>query len=499
MGRTNFNSVVSRAYAIMPVAQVIQNVTGTTDYVQATSSPAPILGIVNAETGAHPSGPLRDIGASNSSRPSAPLGALPATKQGFMWSLAAASGAAGAQTLALRNAATSLMTAPVDIPTGAQTHISGVVEGSWRAVGDGGAAALGADNRLNTAATRGTNLFVDATDASQVVTRPALGVILTPSIFADNVGATTPTDRLFSFFPGAVKGFYITVPMGDNDLASGATNGDVRYITMPITIKLHEVCFSTGASAAGNSLKLRNITTAADITGSVAMVSATADAAVVAVGSLVAAQRTLHKGDVIAIQGSTGGTGITSAAAMLTGHTLGHFHVTSPHLDTITAVPTTVEPSALFRNQSSAWVGRTNFSGPCRGGMAFLQLPARNGQAGLAVPTNQVNFGASRVIAPFDCYLAGWGFTYRASAASNTLSIVNITKAVDHVADTAAVSTAATSSPSFIMSTLLNPTISKGDVIELRADTAATSGFAALGGFLLVHVRGHVNANPALD
>lgn len=490
MGRTNFNSVVARAYAIFPVPQVTADVTGTNDYVNtlSTGTFVPSVATTESDPPQRQGTPVEFPAAGP--RINNPLRAGAATRQGAMWSLVAASGAAGAQTLMLRNNTTADLTAAVAIPAGAQTHISGLIEGSWRAASAGGAVGLGRLLRTSLANPRSFSLFIDSTDASHVVTRPALGMILTAPMFTDGVTTPLPPDRPGTFFPGAVKGFYITVPIGDANLASGQTAATVRRITCPMKIKLHEVCFSSSVSAAGNSCKLTNITTGLDITGATAMVSATAASAAVTAGSLT--NRTINKGDIIELQGTTAGTGFTALAAMLTGHVLDHFHITEPHFDT---VPTTEVLSAsdpAYRNQSGAWVGRTNFSGPCRGGSAFFQLPVA------AATTSQTDFAISRIVAPVDCFTFGAIVAYRASAAGNSYAIRNITKALDILASTAAVNVG-TVSVTTAYTALTNNSISKGDIIELRVTTDVTAGFAAIGGALITHVRGHVNTNPALD
>lgn len=492
MGRSNFNSVVARAYSIFPVPQVTADVTGTTDYVNTLSTGTfiPASAVTESDPPQRQGTPVEF--AVGGPRANNPLRAGVATRQGAMWSLVAGSGAAGAQTLAIRNNTTLDLTAAVAIPAGAQTHISGLIEGSWRAASAGGAVGLGAANRIGAQNPRGSALFVDSTDASHVVTRPALGMIYTAPMFSDGTTIPLPPDRPGTFFPGAVKGFYITVPMGDANLASGQTGATVRAITCPIKMKLHEVCFSTSVSGAGNSVALFNVTQNVFHTNSVAMTSATAASTVVAAGSLL--NRTINKGDVLLISATTAGTGLTACAAILTGHTLDHFHITSPHLDTLptAGTPSATDPANIFRNQSGAWIGRTGFSGPCKGGAAFLQLPIS------VAAISQTDFPISRIIAPFDCFTFGAILAYRASAAGNSYAIRNITKSLDILATTAAVNVG-TVSVTTLYSALTNNAISKGDTIELRVTTAGTAGFAAIGGALITHVRGHVNTNPALD
>jgi len=478
---------------------IAADVTGTTDYTNSTA--ALHMGIATeteapGSTGDIRRGTINEFDVLAGTRSLAPLKAGAAARQGLMFSFVAAGGAAGAQTFAIRGSAgnNNHLTAAYPIPAGAQTHLSGLIEGSWRASADAGAgtapAVLGATNRLG-GAVRGNNLFVDSTDATHVVTRPALGVIYSSTQFADPLSLTTvlPVDRPMTYLPGCAKGFYITVPLGDANLASGQTDATVRRITCPIKIKLHEVCFSSAVSGASNTVQIVNITQGVNITGEIALTGATAST--VAVGAASLTNRTINKGDIIELQATTVGTGFTALAAMLTGHTLDHFHVSSPHLDTICSVPQTTEPASVFRNQSGSWIGRTNFSGPVRGGPAIFQLPVQ-----FTIGTGLTDFAVSRVIAPFDCAAFGYQLSYRASATGNSFRFYNITKAADIVA---AVSAVSGTQANVSAVTAGSVAITKGDVVELRVTTGGTAGFAAIGGSLTVHVRGHVNTNPALD
>jgi hypothetical protein len=489
MGRSNFNSAVARAYTIYPVPQVTANPADGSDYTNTLSAGNFIVADSQSELiSGRVGGTVPEFDPSGSTRSLAMLRAGAALKQGFMWSLVAAGGATGTQTLAVRNNTTSEMTSPVSI-TGATAMPSGVVEGSWRVSGAGGAVALAVDNRAAAQGPLQSSLFIDSTDVSQTINRPALAIIYTAKEFTDaGVVTPLPVDRFTTDFPGAVKGFYITVPIGDADLASGQTGQPIRRITMPIAVKLHEVCFSTGASAAGNSVLLFNVTQNVAITGSTAMVSATPGAAVVAATNLT--NRSIAKGDVIELRGTTGGTGITAAAAILTGHTTGHFNAI-PLRDTMNINATTLEPEAIFRQGTPTSVGRQSFSGPCRGGFAWLQFPV--GTAAIS----QTGLPISRIIAPFDCSMVTGTTAYRASAAGNSYTVFNVTKALT-VFNLSGVNTL-TVSATHLTSQISNPTISKGDVLELRVTTGGTAGYAQIGSSILVHVRGHVNTSPALD
>ena len=504
MGRSNFNSFIPRAYAIVPIPQCTDDTSGIVDYDNRPGAQGWTPNALQTEYTIPPTGgkfegtkqrlsTLIDFGTER--RNTNPLRAAVAWTQGAMYSFVGASGSAGTQTLDIRATASPQLTTPLALPAGAQTHLSGVIGPSWRAAGSGGVAAYGNNVRFNSQHGRAFSLFVSSPSATHTCVRPALGMVITPVMYAGGGTEYPYPDIHHTYYPGCVKGFYLTVPMGDANLASGQTDATIRVITVPITMKLHEICFSAATSAVGNSLKIKNLTTGQNITGPTGLTSTTASAVRVLSTSMFQARRILTKGDVIAITGITGGTGMTRVAAMLTGHTLDHFNVASPHLDTgdISAVAQTVDPASIFRNQSSAWIGRTNFSGPCKGGVAFFQLPVNAG-----IGTSQANFPVSRVIAPFDCTLFYGNATYRGSGASNTLAIHNVTTDLALTADTASVNTGIIST-NWGRGEVQNVAISKGDTIELRADTAGTAGFAYVGGFIAVHVTGHVNANPVYD
>jgi hypothetical protein len=497
MGRSNFNSIVPRAYVIFPIPQVAANTVAGADYT-GVSPLLPFGGAPDAyeAQAINRNAPLREFNASNATRPSAPLRAGSANRQGAMYSIVAASGAAGTQLLHVRtNASATMMTNPVSIPTGAQTHVAGLIDCSWRATSIGGAAALSNTDRVSGGNAREAQLFIDSTDASQIVTRPALAMINTPSVFTSpttTAFAPFPTGHAATYFPGAVKGFYITVPIADADLASGqAAMTTVRRIVCPIDIRLHEVCFSSQVSAAGNSVRLFNVTQNTAITANVTtLTGATATTDVVTGASLLL--RNLRKGDVIDLQAITGGTGYTFLAAQLTGHTTGHYNVTSPHLDLALGAAATVDPSSAFRNQSGAWLGRTGFSGPCRGGAAVLQLPVG------AAAISQTDFGIGRIVAPFNCFPMFLYGCYLGSGAGNSFVVRNVTRAANILGATAAVASAATAITSG-QGTFSTTVINKGDIIETQVTTGGAAGFTAIGFGLLVHVRGHVNSSPAFD
>ena len=262
MARSNFNSFVPRAYAIYPVAQTAANTTGGSAY--ASPSPAaPLSTNPNASedsfdptaTPRRVRSPLRGVTAANATRPSTALREACAIRQGYLWSFGVVGGTDGTD-LAIDITdvgTTTLLTSTTTLTgsaTAALTTPSGVIGGSWRTVGVGGASAVGNTARL----TSGTNLRASRLSiaanggTTAVVTAPGLACIYTAPAYWDptNDGIVIPGDRPSTHFPGCVKGFYITLPFAAVTVAGSASETVVRTMVVPMDMRVHEVFLVSG-------------------------------------------------------------------------------------------------------------------------------------------------------------------------------------------------------------------------------------------------------------
>lgn len=498
MGRTHFkSSIVPRAYVAWPHIRIQTDPAAGTDFfpnpiTPGASSSIELVAQVTTSANQRYSAAPDSIAGFIASRRAASV-------QAMMWSLLDTYGGdinvgASANSMSLTSAHSGLTV------QAAATHPNGVLFATRDPSGPSGTPGLAAPTRGNS----DFGPYFDV-DVAEKVRCPWGANILTRN-FLHPLGQATTVDAPgpVTHFPGCVTGFYGTIPLGEvsgaersdvsgtiNDVGTTLTTTTWRRVTAPYNFRVQSILFNYVASAAGNTAKIRNLTTGVDICAMTALTSATPASTEVTAANL--SNRNITKGDKIAIRATCGATGFTSLGAVLVGHVTGHVNA-DPLCDYSThGADNTFEDYVSRRGNSIGTVARQHFSGPCTGGTIALPLVI----SALAAGTGLTNTVLSTFKAPMDLYALGVQYGTRASAAGNSLNIYNSTKAVQLVSTAITGGTPAGTNNGW--SLLANNAISKGDMIQLRATTGGTAGFSMAGAVLYAWVRGHVNTVPSLD
>jgi hypothetical protein len=317
-------------------------------------------------------------------------------------------------------------------------------------------------------------------------------VIYAPSCYSnDGASAAIPIGAsAATHFPGPVAGGYVEIPFIANNAASGlGTWTTVRQVVAPFAMRAQYLELTSQVSGASNEVRIYNITKSVAIASDTSVVGATRDFALKAASDL--SNRNISKGDVLALQVKTSGTGYTYVAAKLLAHTRGHF---SPHArhDTVAAGAPLTVPVSAYRTI------RSTMSGPVAGGMCWLYIPPGNAAADTAWDD------VSQITVPFNCELLcvrAFGVT---QDALSEVRVYNTTQTGTY--DGLAVSTGGnnayvtrTQSDMSGNGTLATMNIAKGDVITLQHNTTGQGVSTQASAAILVRVTGHVNTLPRND
>lgn len=516
MGRSATRSIVPRAYIFVPIPRVYPNTGVSTPYDPTAVAVYPLLGSP-AQTQAN----RYPFASSETGRARVELGAhqgQTANKDrggasyvhGVVWSMDLNGAAASTNTIDINQVGSAITVYGTGgntlTSTIASNPISGFIE---RCVLNTGTLSGARQYLKGSANGAGSNVFgrsgLTITPATNVEAQEPAGFAVVsaelPGTHSDATGASISPIHLGpeTHFPGPASGFYAVIPVPTTPVGTSVTSlTTVRTITAPMSMRIQQVQFPYRSSAAGNSVRLFNVTQNAAITAETSITSTTA--AVPRIGASTLTNRNINKGDVIAIQAKTGATaGIVSLSAVIVVHTTGHAVTKSDQdrLLSLNAYDAAHDPTLIRQRRNHG--PHLTFSGPCTGSIVCLPFGDHLNAEG-AFPTSTSNHLVASIYSPFDITVFGGQVVYNTGSAGNTFKIRNFSTSTDL---TGAIALTTASSPvraNIRNSDLVAGTteVSRGDVLSLYMTTGSTA-VTALAGWVFAYVRGHVNASPSFD
>lgn len=309
--------------------------------------------------------------------------------------------------------------------------------------------------------------------------------------------------RAMTRFNGHARGGYFYLPVPSSTTGAGVTQSHSQ-IQAPMPLKVHGVVFAYSDSGnVANTAKIVNTTKAVDITNDTTLDQTSPSALEVDVDSIIAANRTIDRDDVIEINVTTGAgaPGLQDLGAYLICHTTGHVD-TDPASDKMMGTNVAIVNEADYEKNSIGEGTRINLSGPAKGGLVTIPLwPYRTGAGtGQASP----GLAVARAIAPQNGEILFSNFAHFGSTATeNSFDLYNVTQSQSVATSVNAV--AAQDHAMFVSGAtsdnvvMVNPDVSKGDVLELRCITGATTGITMPQAYLYMHTTGHYNADVRDD